>query len=164
MKPPDFHAPVVLRADAIGGELNRSELVRKLNDLGVNVGSVPGLAAAHSHIQELSRHALDDIGLTVSDFRLARGKSRRELEALLQAAESRGGVVEISGPSGVGKSGIMRTAIEAREAASRIVVLAPDRTPTGGWSAMRAQFCIDATDEELLGDLACDGGGYLWGA
>ena len=93
----------MLRADAIGGELNRSELVRKLNDLGVNVGSVPGLAAAHSHIQELSRHALDDIGLTVSDCRLAREKPRRDLEALLQAAETQGGVVEISGPSGVGQ-------------------------------------------------------------
>jgi len=82
------------------------------------------------------------------------------LEALLQATEIQGGVVEISGPSGTGKSGLLRTAIEAREAVSRILVLAPDRTPPGGWPAMRALFGIEATAEELLSDLACDGGGY----
>ena len=159
--PYDVLFGLVLRADAIGGELNRSELVRKLNELGVSVGSASGLAVARRHIQELSRHALDDIGLTVSDCRLAREKPRRELEAHLQAAETQGGVVEISGPSGAGKSGLMRTAIEAREAASRILVLAPDRTPAGGWPAMRALFGIEATAEEFLSDLACDGGGYL---
>jgi hypothetical protein len=152
---------LVLRADAIGGELNRDELVRKLNDLGVSVGSAPGLAVARRHIEELSRHALQDIGITVKGCRLAREKSRRELEKLLQAAETQGGVVEISGPSGVGKSGLLRTAIEAREAVSRILVLAPDRTPSGGWPVMRAVFGIEAAADELLSDLACDGGGYL---
>ncbi|HDO51477.1 MAG TPA: hypothetical protein ENH05_01930 [Rhizobiales bacterium] len=152
---------LVLRADAIGGELNRDELVRKLNDLGVSVGSASGLAVVRRHIEELSRHALQDIGITVKDCRLAREKPRRELEELLQAAETQGGVVEISGPSGVGKSGLLRTAIEAREAVSRILVLAPDRTPSGGWPAMRAVFGIEAAADELLSDLACDGGGYL---
>ncbi|MBU0482594.1 MAG: hypothetical protein KKG47_15995 [Proteobacteria bacterium] len=152
---------LVLRADAIGGELNRDELVRKLNDLGVSVGAAPGLAVVRRHIEELSRHALQDIGLTVKDCRLAREKPRRELEELLQEAETQGGVVEISGPSGVGKSGLLRSAIEAREAVSRILVLAPDRTPPGGWPAMRALFGIEAAADELLSDLACDGGGYL---
>ncbi|MBU0662958.1 MAG: hypothetical protein KJ990_00280 [Proteobacteria bacterium] len=152
---------LVLRANAIGGELNREELVRKLNDLGVSVGAAPGLAVVRRHIEELSRHALQDIGLTVKDCRLAREKPRRELEELLQAAETQGGVVEISGPSGVGKSGLLRSAIEAREAVSRILVLAPDRTPPGGWPAMRAVFGIEAAADELLSDLACDGGGYL---
>lgn len=152
---------LVLRADAIGGELNRDELVRKLNDLGVSVGAAPGLAVARRHIEELSRHALEDIGLTVNDCRLTREKSRHELEALLQTAETQGGVVEISGPSGAGKSGLLRTAVESREAMSRILVLAPDRTPSGGWPTMRAVFGIEATADELLSDLACDGGGYL---
>jgi hypothetical protein len=152
---------LVLRADAIGGELNRDELVRKLNDLGVSVGAAPGLAVARRHIEELSRHALQDIGITVKGCRLAREKPRRELEKLLQAAETQSGVVEISGPSGVGKSGLLRTAIEAREAVSRILVLASDRTPSGGWPAMRAVFGIEAAADELLSDLACDGGGYL---
>lgn len=136
---------LVLRADAIGGEVNRSELVGKLSDLGISIGSAPTLAVARRHIEELSRHALDDIGLTVSDCRLAREKPRRELEALLLAAETQAAVVEISGPSGTGKSGLLRTAIEGRAAVSRILVLAPDRTPPGGWPAMRALFGIQAT-------------------
>ena len=152
---------LVVRADAMGGELNRSELVRKLNAVGISIGSAPTIAAARRHIEELSRHALEDIGLTVNECRLAREKPRRELEALLQAAETLDGVVEISGPSGVGKSGLLRTVVESRGAVSRILVLGPDRTPPGGWSAMRSQFDIQATADEFLSDLACDGGGYL---
>jgi len=152
---------LVLRADTIGGEMNRDELVRRLSDLGLSVGAAPRLSIVRRHIEELSCHALQDIGIMVKDYRLAREKVRRELEGLLQAVEPQGGVVEISGPSGVGKSGLLRTVIEAREAVSRILVLAPDRTPPGGWPAMRAVFGIDATADELLSDLACDGGGYL---
>ncbi|MCR9089207.1 MAG: hypothetical protein NXH97_20985 [Rhodobacteraceae bacterium] len=152
---------LVLRADAIGGELNRSELVRKLSAVGISIGSKPTLAVARRHIEEMSRHALDDIGLTVNEFRLAREKPRRELEAMLQAAETQDGVVEISGPSGTGKSGLLRTVIEGRGAVSRILVLAPDRTPPGGWPALRSLFDIQATADEFLRDLACDGGGYL---
>lgn len=152
---------LVIRADAIGGELNRGELVRKLNDLGVSVGPAPGLAGIRNYIEELCRYTLRDICITVKGCRLAREKPRRELEVLLKAAEKQGGVVEISGTSGVGKSGLLRTAIEARQAVSRILVLAPDRTPPGGWPAMCAIFGIEATADELLSDLACDGGGYL---
>ena len=152
---------LVVRSDATGGELNRSELVRKLNAVGISIGSAPTLAAARRHIEELSCHALEDIGLTVNECRLAREKPRRELEALLQAAETQGAVVEISGPSGAGKSGLLRTVVEGRGAASRILVLGPDRTPPGGWPAMRSLFDIQATADEFLSDLACDGGGYL---
>ncbi len=152
---------LVLRADATGGELDRSELVRKLSTVGIEIGEAPTLAVARRHIEELSRHALDDIGLTVNECRLAREKPRRELEAILQAAETHDGVVEISGPSGVGKSGLLRTVIEGRGAVSRILVLAPDRTLPGGWPAMRSQFDIQATADEFLSDLACDGGGCL---
>lgn len=152
---------LVLRADATGGELDRSQLVQKLGAVGIGIGAAPTLAAARRHIEELSRHALEDIGLTVNECRLAREKPRRELEALLQAAETLDGVVEISGSSGVGKSGLLRNVVESRGAVSRILVLAPDRTPPGGWSAMRSQFDIQATANEFLSDLACDGGGYL---
>ncbi|WNZ54060.1 hypothetical protein QT397_02100 (plasmid) [Microbulbifer sp. MKSA007] len=152
---------LVLRADATGGELDRSELVRKLSAVGIDIGVAPTLAVARRHIEELSRHALDDIGLTVNECRLAREKPRRELEAMLQAAETHDGVIEVSGPSGVGKSGLLRTVVEGRGAVSRVLVLAPDRALPGGWPAMRSQFDIQATADEFLSDLACDGGGYL---
>ena len=151
----------VLSSDAIGGNLNRSELVSKLNVHGVRFGSAPRLARARSQIQEMSRHALGDIELTVNGAHLAREKLRRDLEALIQVEEVSGGIVEISGPSGAGKSGLMRMAIEARELASRIVVLSPYRATAGGWSQMRTDYRIEATAEEFLNDLACDGGGYL---
>ncbi|MDE0305658.1 MAG: hypothetical protein OXI87_12395 [Albidovulum sp.] len=152
---------IVLRTDAIGGEFNRTELIGKLNDLGITVGSAPQLAVARSRIEEISRCALSDISFTVNNCRLMREKPRRELEALLDSVDIKGGVIEISGPSGVGKSGLLRTAIEAREAMSRILVLAPDRTTPGGWPELRAAFRIEASADEFLSDLACDGGGYL---
>ncbi len=152
---------LVLRADAIGGELNRTELIGKLKGLGITVGSAPQLAIARRRIEEMSRCALSDISLTVNNCQLEREKPRRELEALLQAMDIKGGVVEISGPSGTGKSGLLRTVIEAREAMSCILVLAPDRTTPGGWPALRAAFGIEANADDFLSDLACDGGGYL---
>ena len=39
---------------------------------------------------------------------------------------------------------------------SRVLVLAPDRTPPGGWPTLRSQFAIDATAEQFLQDLSCD--------
>lgn len=152
---------LVLRADAIGGELNRSELVGKLGELGVSVGSSPQLAVARRHVEEMSRYALSDISLTVNGFRLAREKPRFKLEAMLQSPEIQNGVIEISGPSGVGKSGLLRSVVEAREAMSRILVLAPDRTTPGGWPVLRATLGIEATADEFLSDLGCDGGGYF---
>ncbi|MGH8166099.1 MAG: hypothetical protein ACREQ1_02605, partial [Woeseiaceae bacterium] len=43
----------------------------------------------------------------------------------------------------------------------RILVLAPDRTPPGGWAALSNDFDIDASAEEFLEDLSCDGGGLI---
>ena len=153
---------LVLRADAIGGELDRSALICKLKEIGIEVGSAPTLALARRHIEELSRHALDDICLTITGIQLLREKPRRELESLLGASEVQSAVVEISGPSGAGKSGLLRTVIEGRGLVSRILVLAPDRTPPGGWPELRTRFGIQASAEEFLRDLACDGGGYLF--
>ncbi len=152
---------LVLRADAIGGELDRSELIEKLSDLDVSVGPERQLAFARRHIEEMSRLALEDICLTVSDCRLLRPTPRRKLEKLLQNAEIHGDVIEISGPSGAGKSGLLRSVIEARMEMSRILLLAPDRTTPGGWSALRSTFSIEATVDEFMHDLACDGGSYL---
>jgi len=152
---------LVLRTDAIGGELSRNELTRRLEELNVVFGSAPQLALARVNVEEMSRYALSDIGLVVNGCRLSRDKQRRELESLLETAETKGGVVEITGPSGTGKSGLLRTVIDAREVMSRIIVLAPDRTTPGGWPALRAAFDIEATAEEFLSDLACDGGAYL---
>jgi hypothetical protein len=64
-----------------------------LNDLGVSVGAAPGLAVARRHIEELSRHALQDIGITVKGCRLAREKP----PARIGEATSGGGNTERRG-------------------------------------------------------------------
>jgi hypothetical protein len=102
-----------------------------------------------------------DIKTTVSRQRLELVRRRRQLEDLLAEAEPASRVVEITGPGGAGKSGLLKSAAEGRHMLSRGLVLAPDRTPAGGWPALRNEFGIDATAEQFLEDLSCDGGGLI---
>ncbi len=152
---------LILRSDAIGGETNRSHLINALRKQGIEIGPSLNLARARERIEELSSLALREIHVTVNQQRLNRARRRRQLEDLLEEAESAARVVEITGPSGAGKSGLLKSAAESRNMLSRVLVLAPDRTPPGGWPALRSQFAIDATAEQFLEDLACDGGGLI---
>lgn len=146
---------LILRSDAIGGETNRSHLIDALREQGVEIGPSLNLARARERIEELSRFALRDIKTTVSHQRLGRTHRRRQLEELLDEAEPASRVVEITGPGGAGKSGLLKSAAEGRHIMSRVLVLAPDRTPPGGWPALRSQFAIDATAKQFLQDLSC---------
>lgn len=151
----------ILRSDAIGGETNREHLKTALHEHGIEIGPSRNLAKARERIEEVSRFALRDIKTTVSRQRLGRMQRRRQLEGLLAEAEPASRVVEITGPGGAGKSGLLKSAAEGRNTLSRVLVLAPDRTPAGGWPALRSQFAIDATAEQFLEDLSCDGGGLI---
>ncbi|MBU0583096.1 MAG: hypothetical protein KKB66_11340 [Alphaproteobacteria bacterium] len=152
---------LILRSDAIGGETNRSHLIHALREKGIEIGASPNLAKARERIEEVSQFALSDIKTTVSRQWLGRTRRRRQLEELLEEAEPVSRVVEITGPGGAGKSGLLKSAVEGRRVLSRVLVLAPDRTPPGGWPALRNQFSIDATAEQFLQDLSCDGGGLI---
>ncbi len=152
---------LILRSDAIGGETNRGHLIDALRKQGIEIGPSLNLAKARERIEELSRLALSDIKATVSHHRLGRTHRRRQLEYLLDEAEPASRVVEITGPGGAGKSGLLKSAAEGRHMLSRVLVLAPDRTPPGGWPALRSQFAIDAAAERFLEDLSCDGGGLI---
>ena len=151
----------ILRSDAIGGETNRDHLIDALRQHSVEIGPSLHLAKARKRIEELSQFALSDIKATVSHQRLGRTHRRRQLEKLLDEAEPASRIVEITGPGGAGKSGLLKSAAEGRHMLSRVLVLAPDRTPPGGWSALRSRFAIDATAEQFLKDLSCDGGGLI---
>jgi hypothetical protein len=151
----------ILRSDAIGGETNREHLKTALHEHGIEIGPSRNLARARDRIEEVSRFALRDIKTTVSRQRLGRPQRRRQLEDLLAEAEPASRVVEITGPGGAGKSGLLKSAAEGRSSLSRVLVLAPDRTPPGGWPALRSQFAIDATAEQFFEDLSCDGGGLI---
>lgn len=152
---------LLLRSDAIGGETNRGHLIAALREQGIEIGPSLNLAKARERIEELSRFALSDIKTTVSLQRLGRTHHRRQLEKLLDEAEPASRVVEITGPGGAGKSGLLKSVAEGRHMHSRVLVLAPDRTPPGGWPVLRSQFAIDATAEQFLQDLSCDGGGLI---
>lgn len=152
---------LILRSDAIGGETNHEHLKAALREQGVEIGQSLNLAKARERIEELSRFALSDINVTVSHQRLGRTHRRRQLEELLDEADPASRVVEITGPGGAGKSGLLKSAAEGRHMLSRLLVLAPDRTPPGGWPALRSRFGIDATAEQFLEDLSCDGGGLV---
>ena len=152
---------LILRSDAIGGETNRDHLIDALREHGIEIGPSLNLAKARERIEELSQFALWDINATISRQRLGRAHRRRQLEELLDEAEPASRVVEITGPGGAGKSGLLKSAAEGRHMLSRVLVLAPDRTPPGGWPALRSQFAIDATAEQFLEDLSCDGGGLI---
>jgi hypothetical protein len=152
---------LILRSDAIGGETTREHLKAALREQGIEIGPSLNLAKARERIEELSRCALSDMKATVSGQRLSRAHRRRRLEELLDEAEAQSCVVEITGPGGAGKSGLLKSAAEGRHTLSRVLVLAPDRTPPGGWPALRSLFAIDATAEQFLQDLSCDGGGLI---
>jgi hypothetical protein len=152
---------LVLRSDAIGGETNREHLKAALREHGIEIGPSRNLAKARERLEEVSRFALRDIKTTVSRQRLGRTQRRRQLEDLLAEAEPASRVVAITGPGGAGKSGLLKSAAEGRHMLSRVLVLAPDRIPAGGWPALRSEFQIDATAEQFLKDLSCDGGGLI---
>jgi hypothetical protein len=152
---------LILRSDAVGGETNRAHLIDALCEQGIEIGPSLHLAKARERIEELSQFALSDINATISRQRLGRPQRRRQLEELFEEAEPASRVVEITGPGGAGKSGLLKSAAEGRHMLSRVLVLAPDRTPPGGWPALRSRFAIDATAKQFLEDLSCDGGGLI---
>jgi len=151
----------MLRSDAIGGETDRAHLIKSLREQGVEISRAPNLAGARARIEEMSRFALSEIKTTVCGQQLVRADRRQHLEELLIEAQDGSGVIEITGPGGAGKSGLLKAIAEGRQMSARIVVLAPDRTPSGGWPALRSDFDIDATAEEFFQDLSCDGGGLI---
>lgn len=152
---------LVLRLDAIGGETDYPHMTDQLRDLGIEISSARALAKARGRIEEMSRFALSDINSEVADCQLVRSDRRQELASAIDEAEAGAGVVEITGPGGAGKSALLKTIADVRGAACRIMVLAPDRTPSGGWAALRNGFDIDATADEFFEDLSCDGGGLI---
>ncbi len=152
---------LVLRLDAIGGETDRPNLIDALREQGTEVVGALSLSSARQRIEEMSRFALSDINTEVGGYQLVRAERRQELEVCLDEAEAGGGSVEITGPGGAGKSALLKSVAEVRGLACRVLVLAPDRTPAGGWAALRNEFDIDASAEVFFEDLSCDGGGLI---
>ena len=150
---------IALDFDAAGGDLDvaalRAELAR---DSTYRFAGDRRLHVAREQLAEIAESALADIGTTVHGVAIDRGGY--VAKALLALEQGR--YLEICGPGGVGKSGVLEELAQRVGVESRIVVIAPHRVLPGGWAALQHQLGCVATPRELLTDLAGDGGGTLF--
>ncbi|MBA30206.1 MAG: hypothetical protein CME95_15860 [Hyphomonadaceae bacterium] len=153
---------VLMRTDAIGGDLDRPRLVELLAERKVAIGPAPRLAAARAKVAELSRFALSDTDTTIAGAHMLRSAKRQALDVALANSQSGSGVLEITGTGGSGKSAFLKIAAAAQAEHAPTLVLAPDRVPSGGWSALQHQLGLDVSADRFLTDLASDGGAVIY--
>ena len=150
---------IALETDAKGGDLDRATLVDRLtSERNYRFAGDRRLHGAREQLAENARNALATISTRVGKTTIDR---TGHVDAALSALEH-GRYLVIQGAGGVGKSGVLAQMVERVQAESRVIVMAPNRIPGGGWAALRAQLGCDATARELLTDLAGDGGGTLF--
>ena len=153
---------VLMRTDAIGGDLDRPRLVELLAERKVAIGPAPRLAAARAKVAELSRFALSDIDTTIAGAHILRSAKRQALDLALANSQTGSGVLEITGTGGSGKSAFLKIAAAEQAEHAPTLVLAPDRVPSGGWSALQHQLGLDVSADRFLTDLASDGGAIIY--
>ncbi len=142
---------------ASGGDATRQDLFDALQGRFRFEGE-RRYSIARAAIAEASKQALDDIFDKVGGVALG----RHARIASIRTAADTGRFILICGAAGVGKSALLKHLAEEAARESRVLVLAPGRVPQGGWSALRNQIGFDGTAKELLSDLACDGGGWVF--
>jgi hypothetical protein len=146
-----------IQVAASGGERTREELHRDFAD-SFQFAPLKRHHEALLRLEELSRQVLDDIETRVAGVRL----SRQAYVEQLSEALDQGRYIDIRGDAGVGKSGILRHFAEQLSIQSRVIVLSPNRTYTGGWPGMRLALNFNGTCKELLSELSANGGGAIF--
>ena len=141
-----------------GGDRDRVTLQQDLHAYGYQFAPARSFAKARRRLRDVTMGALADIGDTVGSVHLPR--VARVTEA--REALNRGRYVEIRGAPGVGKSAVLKQLAVQMAHEAHVIVLDPPRVPGGGWLALSNQLDCDATAEEFLADLACDGAAYLF--
>ena len=150
---------IALETDARGGDMDRATLVDRLtNERNYRFAGDRRLHGAREQLAENARNALATIGTRIGAVTIDR---TGHVDAALSALDH-GRYLIIQGAGGVGKSGVLMQMVERVQTESRVVVVAPNRIPGGGWAALRAQLGCEANTRELLTDLAGDGGGTLF--
>ncbi len=168
LSPQDFHRAgdlwdslkqIALEVDAAGGDLESQSLRTRLGSaLGYRLAGSRQLYVARERLYEIVENALDTIRTDVHGVAIDRTGS--VMEAL--SALERGRYLEIRGAGGVGKSGVLKDLAMRIGVESRVVVVAPNRVPGGGWPAMATTLGCEVSAREFLVDLAGDGGGMLF--
>lgn len=150
---------IALETDARGGDLDAAVLRQRLtSERGYQLKGDRRLLDAREELAESADNTLATISTRVGKVRIERTS---HVDAALSALEH-GRFLEIRGAGGVGKSGILVQLAQRLQTESRVVVVAPNRIPGGGWAALKAQLGCEANARELLTDLAGDGGGTLF--
>lgn len=150
---------IALETDAKGGDMDRATLVDRLtSERNYRFTGDRRLHGAREQLAENARNALATISTRIGKATIDR---TGHVDAALSSLDH-GRYLVIQGAGGVGKSGVLVQLVERIQAESRVVVVAPNRIPGGGWAALRAQLGCDANARELLTDLAGDGGGTLF--
>lgn len=155
----DALGQIALELDAQGGDIDALELRRRLTqERSFQLYGDRRLRTARERIAEDARYVLAAIATEVQGVHLDREEQVRGALAALET----GRYLEVRGESGVGKSGLLKALANEIGVESCVLVLAPYRIAAGGWGSMRDQLHCDARAEELLADLAGDGGATLF--
>lgn len=150
---------IALEVDAAGGDLDAPALHDRLTgDRGYRLAGDRCLHVARDRLAEAAEFTLANISTQVRGVTI----DRANCVADALAALDRGRYLEIRGAGGVGKSGVLKELALRKIIESRIIVVAPNRVPSGGWAALAAQLGCEARAREFLTDLAGDGGGILF--
>ncbi|GGZ32512.1 hypothetical protein GCM10011273_18340 [Asticcacaulis endophyticus] len=152
---------VLLSMDGAGGKTTRDHLVQALQAERINLQPNVDLSRGRRRLRELSNQTLADINSSIASVHMARHDRLETIETRLDAAVETGGCVELFGEGGVGKSALLQALAGRRNPVCPIVVLAPDRTPAGGWAELRQTLGTDASLAEFITSLAGDGGSLI---
>ncbi len=142
----------------VGGSIDGPELRNNLIDGGFRFSNQRDWSMSHAKMNELSKHALAEMGQSVAGVQLPRSRLIAEVDNARDAHR----FVEVRGSPGVGKSAVLKQIAERTMAEARALVLDPIGTPAGGWSALAQRLGVNATAHEFFSDIAAAGGGVLF--
>lgn len=148
-----------IRKAASGGDLDRTQLLEELSVVDrFRVRASKNNRIPRETLLQSAALAAADLRRDIAGATLARSA---QIDAVRGAMDV-GRYVEIRGGPGVGKSGILGTLVQQILAESCAIVFSPERTPSGGWLALKTALGVDASPQAFLADLASDGGAVLF--
>ena len=142
----------------VGGSLDKEAITQEIVQRGFKLVGDQNIRQPREMLGEATRLSLAGISNSVGGTTLP----RVELVSAIDDALTHHRFVEICGPSGVGKSGLLRDIAERQLRESTLIFLDPITTPGGGWGAFAQMLGTTATASSFLSDIAISGGGTLF--
>lgn len=149
---------ISLQSATNGGDRNRTTLMEEPVLQSFRFSGYQSYGFACDVLAEASDNALKDINDQIENITLTRYE---RLSAIREALE-KGRYLEIRGEPGTGKSGLLKQYAKQIIKEGRAIVLSPSRAMIGGWAAMRMSLRFEGTAQDLLRELALDGGATIF--